>query len=118
MATITAPTAANGGRTMGAGATAERATTPMTAGFAAGAPAGETIAAVQAGIATQYWDECVAFPAGSTASLWLFVDNAWRAHDNPSASTKDMVQRAFLGAGSTVRVWYDGAKVVGLVVSG
>ncbi len=116
MASITAPTAGNGGQTMSPAA--RRATSPMTAGFAAGAPAAEALAAVQAGIATQYWDECLALPAGSTASLWLFVDNAWRAHDNPSASTKDMVQRAFLGSGSTVRVWYDGATVVGLVVSG
>jgi hypothetical protein len=109
MAPTTIPTAGNGGQT---------ATTPMSAGFAAGAPSGETVAAVVAGIATQYWNECVAYPPGDTASLWLFVDNSWRNHDNPSASTQDMVQRAFLGTGSTVRVWYDGAKVVGLVVSG
>jgi hypothetical protein len=117
MTSITSPVAGNGGHTAAAPA-AQRATSPMSAGYAAGAPSDETIAAVQAGIATQYWDECVAFPAGNTASLWLYVDNAWRAHDNPSASTKDMVQRAFLGTGSTVRVWYDGAQVVGLVVSG
>jgi hypothetical protein len=114
MASITSPVAGNGGQT--ATLAAQRPTSPMSAGFAA--PSGQTIAAVQAGVATQYWDECVPLPAGSTASLWLFVDNAWRAHDNPSASTKDMVQRAFLGTGSTVRVWYDGAQVVGLVVSG
>jgi hypothetical protein len=117
MASITSPLAGNGGQaTMTHGA--QRPTSPMAAGFTAGAPSGETIAAVQAGIATQYWDECVAYPAGSTASLWLFVDNAWRAHDNAAAITRDMVQRAFLGSGSTVRVWYDGATVVGLVVSG
>jgi hypothetical protein len=29
-----------------------------------------------------------------------------------------MVQRAFLGADSAVQVWYDGATVVGIVVSG
>jgi hypothetical protein len=29
-----------------------------------------------------------------------------------------MVQRAFLGTDSVVRVWYDGGTVVGLVVSG
>jgi hypothetical protein len=112
MATITSPT--NGQGSQVAAPAAERPTSPMTAGFSAG----DAVAAVQAGIATQYWDECVALPAGSTASLWLFVDNAWRAHDNPTPSTKDMVQRAFLGADSTVRVWYDGAAVVGLVVSG
>jgi hypothetical protein len=118
MTSMTSPTAGNGGQSATIGAGAQRATSPMAAGFSAGAPSAETIAAVQAGIATQYWNECVAFPAGSAASLWLFVDNAWRAHDNPSASSQDMVQRAFLGSGSTVRVWYDGAKVVGLVVSG
>ena len=116
MASITSPVNGIGGQTaiQGAG----RPTSPITAGFAAGAPAGDADAAIQVGIATQYWDECVALPAGSTASLWLFVDNAWRAHDNPTPSTKDMVQRAFLGAGSVVRVWYDNAAVVGLVVSG
>jgi hypothetical protein len=117
MTSITSPVNGVGGQT--ATPSAARPTSPMTASFAAGAPAGgDAVAAIQVGIATQYWDECVALPAGSTASLWLFVDNAWRAHDNPTASTKDMVQRAFLGAGSVVRVWYDNAAVVGLVVSG
>ena len=117
MTSITSPVNGVGGQT--ATPSAARPTSPMTAGFAAGAPAaGDAVAAIQVGIATQYWDECVALPAGSTASLWLFVDNAWRAHDNPTASTKDMVQRAFLGAGSVVRVWYDNGAVVGLVVSG
>jgi len=111
MASITSPIDGNGGQA--AAPAAQRATSPMTAGFAAG----DAIAAIQSGIATQYWDECLALPAGP-GSLWLFVDNGWRAHAGPSASTKDMVQRAFLGTGSTVRVWYDGATVVGLVVSG
>lgn len=116
MASITSP--ANGMSGQTASRTAARPTSPMTAGFSAGAPAGDAVAAIQVGIATQYWDESVALPAGSTASLWLFVDDAWRAHDNPTPSTKDMVQRAFLGAGSVVRVWYDNVTVVGLVVSG
>ena len=116
MSSITSPLAGNGGLTMAAGGQ-QRATSPMTAGFAA-APSGETIAAVQSGVATQYWDECVSYPTGSMASLWLFVDNAWRAHDNPTAATKDLVQRAFLGTGSTVRAWYSGSSIVGLVVSG
>ena len=115
MSTITSPLAGNGGSTISAGA--ERSTSPMAAGFAA-APSAEMIAAVQSGVATQYWDECLSYPTGSTASLWLYVDSAWRAHDNPAPSTKDLVQRAFLGTGSTVRVWYDGSKIVGLVVSG
>ena len=116
MISSTSPVAGNGGQPEAPAAL--RATSPMTAGFAAGAPAADTVAAVQSGIATQYWNECLAYPPGDTASLWLFVDAGWRAHDNPSTSTKDMVQRAFLGSGSTVRVWYDGATVVGLVVSG
>jgi hypothetical protein len=112
MSTITSPV--NGQASPAASAVASRPTSPMTAGFSAA----DSVATIQQGIATQYWDECVALPAGSTASLWLFVDNDWRAHDNPSPSTKDMVQRAFLGTGSTVQVWYDNAVVVGLVVSG
>lgn len=112
MASMTSPV--NGAGEQIASPTAQRPTSPMSAGFSAA----DAVAVVQSGIATQYWDECVALPAGSTASLWLLVDGAWRAHDNPSASTKDMVQRAFLGTGSTVRVWYDGDTVVGLVVSG
>ncbi len=69
------------------------------------------------GIATKYWNECVAYPAGSTVSLWLYV-NGWKNLDNPSDGIKDMVQRAFLGSGSRVRIWYEDAKVVGLVVEG
>jgi hypothetical protein len=91
-------------------------TSPMAAGFRA--PAAEAITAVQSGIATRYYDECVAYPLGGISSLWLYVDNAWRAHDNPSPATKDMVQRAFLGSGSTVQVWYDNTAVVGIVVNG
>jgi hypothetical protein len=114
MSTITSPLAGNGGLTASVGA--ERSTSPMAAGFAA-APSAEMIAAVQSGVATQYWDECLPYPA-STGSLWLYVDNAWRAHGNASPSTKDLVQRAFLGTGSTVRAWYNGGTIVGLVVSG
>lgn len=114
MASITSPVNGIGGQT--ATQSAARPTSPMVPGVSAGG--GDAVAAIQVGIATQYWDECVALPAGSTASLWLFVDNAWRAHDNPTPSTKDMVQRAFLGTGSVVRVWYDNVTVVGLVVAG
>ena len=85
MSSITSPLAGNGGLAIAAGG--QRATSPMTAGFAA-APSGETIAAVQSGVATQYWDECVSYPTGSMASLWLLVDGAWRAHDNPTAATQ------------------------------
>jgi hypothetical protein len=114
MASITSPIDGNGGP---AAAAAEGATTPMAAGFPAGVQTPDSLAAVQSGIATQYWDECLALPAGP-GSLWLFVDGSWRAHGSPTASTKCMVQRAFLGTDSVVRVWYDGGTVVGLVVSG
>jgi subtilase family protein len=75
-------------------------------------------AVVSSGIATQYWNECLAYPPGDTASLWLFVGDAWRHLDNPDPSTLDMVQRAFLGQDSRVRVWYTSDQTVGLVVEG
>ena len=74
--------------------------------------------AVHSGIASQYWDELVAYPPGSAASLWLFVNNAWRKRDNASTADRRMVQQAFLEAGSQVRVWYQDSDIVGLVVSG
>jgi Subtilase family len=74
--------------------------------------------AVSSGIATQYWNECLAYPPGDTASLWLFVDAAWRHLDNPDSPTLDLVQRAFLGQDSRVRVWYAADQIVGLVVEG
>lgn len=73
---------------------------------------------VSAGIATQYWNECLAYPPGGTPSLWLFADNAWRHLDYPDSSTLDLVQRAFLGQDSRVRVWYASDQIVGLVVEG
>jgi hypothetical protein len=72
---------------------------------------------VSSGIATQYWTECLAYPPGDTA-LWLFVDGAWRRLGNPDPSTLDLVQRAFLGQDSRVRVWYASDAIVGLVVEG
>ncbi len=76
------------------------------------------VAAVTSGIATRYWIELVAYPPGSARSLWLYVNNIWNRLDNPSASIQDVVQRALLGTGSNVRVWYDNGKIVGLVVEG
>jgi hypothetical protein len=73
---------------------------------------------VSSGVATQYWHECVAYPPGDTASLWLLVDGTWCHHDTPDASTLDLVQRAFLAGTSRVRVWYSGDQVAGLVVEG
>ena len=110
MTSITSPVAGNGGQLAAPGA--QRVTSPATVAAA------DAVAAVQVGLATQYWDECLAYPPGDTASLWLLVDGSWRAHDNAKAVTRDIVQRAFLGTGSNVRVWYDGAKIVGLVVEG
>jgi hypothetical protein len=73
---------------------------------------------ISSGIATEYWNECLAYPPGDTASLWLLVDGTWRHLDNPDPSTLDMVQRAFLGQDSQVRVWYAADVIVGLVVEG
>lgn len=74
--------------------------------------------AVTIGVATRYWDESVAYPLGSNPKIWLLVDKSWKQLENPSQGVKDMVQRAFLGSGSSVRVWYTGSSVVGLAVEG
>ncbi|MFQ6044253.1 MAG: hypothetical protein ACE5PV_25650 [Candidatus Poribacteria bacterium] len=76
------------------------------------------VAAVTSGVATKYWDECVVYPSGNPPRLWLYVSNAWKSLDNPSQGIRDMVQRAFLGSGSNVRVWYDNSTIVGIVVEG
>ena len=72
--------------------------------------------AVQSGIATQFWDEELAYPAGTPASLWLDVDGGWRKRDGASPHERTMVQRAFAAGGQQVRVWYQGGEIVGLVV--
>jgi hypothetical protein len=92
-------------------------TGPTAAAAVARAPAAEALPAVVAGVATQYWAELVPIPSGPM-KLSFFVDGGWRLLNSPTAIQLDMVQRAFLGSGSTVRVWYDGTSVVGLVVSG
>lgn len=73
---------------------------------------------VQFGIATRFWDERVAYPTGSAASLWLLVNGAWRKRDTASASDRHMVMEAFQKSGNEVRVWYQGQEIVGLVVNG
>ena len=73
---------------------------------------------VSTGHATRYWDEILTYPEGNPPKLWLQVNGAWKQLVNPNQSTRDMVQRAFLGKGSTVRVWYTGSTVVALVVDG
>jgi hypothetical protein len=76
------------------------------------------VAAVASGVATKYWDESVVYPPGNPPKLWLYVNDSWKSLDNPTQGTKDMVQRAFLGSGSNVRVWYDDSTIVGIVVEG
>lgn len=75
-------------------------------------------AAVQSGIAKEYWLELLAYPPGSARSLWLFVDNAWRHLDNPNGGTQISVQDAFCGCPDRleVAVWYSNDVIVGLVV--
>lgn len=80
--------------------------------------ASANLAAVNNGVATKYWLELVAYPKGSAKSLWLFVGGSWKRYDDPSSSISDLVQSAFLGTGSNVRVWYNGNVIVGLVVEG
>ena len=77
-----------------------------------------TASAVQSGIASQYWNELVAYPAGSAASLWLYVDNQSRKLDTALPSDRSLTLRAFVNAGQRVRVWYQGTDIVGLVVEG
>ena len=106
----TSPLAAAQAVTAGLGA-AVTSTSPTAA-------AAVDLAAVTSGVASQYWIELVAYPPGSARSLWLFVNSSWKRLDNPSASIQDVVQRAFLGTGSNVRVWYNNGTIVGLVVEG
>ncbi len=74
--------------------------------------------AVKSGIAAQFWDEELAYPPNTPASLWLDVDGGWRKRDAASPHERTMVQRAFGAGGAQVRVWYQGGEIVGLVVDG
>jgi len=76
------------------------------------------IAVVSSGLATKYWLELKAYPTGTARSLWLLVSSSWKRYDNPNQVMSDCVQRAFLGTGTNVRVWYDGGVIKGLVVEG
>ena len=110
MSTLTNPMASEGdGQIVGA-----VATTPMMAGVSL--PGGESVAAVASGIATQFWAELVAYPPGSARSLWLNVGGVWKRYDNAPNHMEEMVQRS-VGSGQTVRIWYEGEKIVGLVVN-
>jgi hypothetical protein len=50
---------------------------------------------VETGIATRYWLELLPYLAGSTRSLWLFVNNDWRHLDNPDFGTQVSIKDAF-----------------------
>lgn len=115
MSITTMPNASPRAAVAGAGTASTSPTDAVNA--IAGVARAEAVAAVVGGIATQYWAELIPIPAGP-ARLWFFVDAGWRVLDGPTGGQFDAVQRAFLGSGSTVRVWYDGVTVVGLVVSG
>jgi hypothetical protein len=115
MSITTMPNASPRAAVAGAGTASTSPTDAVNA--IAGVARAEAVAAVVGGIATQYWAELIPIPAGP-ARLWFFVDSGWRVLDGPTGGQFDAVQRAFLGSGSTVRVWYDGVTVVGLVVSG
>lgn len=118
MTTMTAPPAETAMTPTMAGAQSLTDPNSSTGGVASvPAATAAMVPAVQTGVATRYWDELVSYPTGSTASLWLYVDGTWRAHDNPTPSVRDAVQRAFIAAGQTVRVWYDGGRIHGLVVN-
>jgi hypothetical protein len=99
-------------------ASAQVSTTTHPRAISARALLSAELADVQSGVASEYWLELLAYPAGSARSLWLLVNGAWKRRDNPTAGMQDVVQRAFLGSGSNVRVWFDGELVVGLVVDG
>lgn len=74
---------------------------------------------ISSGYASKYWLELEAYPASSDRSLWLYVNNGWRRLDNPNVVSSDTVQRAFLGSGSKVKVWYNSSNIiVGLIVEG
>jgi hypothetical protein len=115
MSITTMPNASPRAAIAGAGTASTSPTDAVNA--IAGVARAEAVAAVVGGIATQYWAELIPIPAGP-ARLWFFVDSSWRVLDGPTGGQFDAVQRAFLGSGSTVRVWYDGVTIVGLVVSG
>lgn len=75
-------------------------------------------AAVKTGIATQYWLELIPYPAGSTRSLWLFVNDDWRHLDNPDLGTQVSVQDVFCKCSEQleVLVWYSEDIIEGLIV--
>ena len=74
--------------------------------------------ATKTGIATRYWLELMSYPAGSTRSLWLFVNDDWRHLDNPDLGTQVSVQNAFCSCSERleVLVWYSEDTIEGLIV--
>lgn len=74
--------------------------------------------ATKTGIATRYWLELMSYPADSTRSLWLFVNDDWRHLDNPDLGTQVSVQNAFCSCSKQleVLVWYSEDTIEGLIV--
>lgn len=74
--------------------------------------------ATKTGIATRYWLELMSYPADSTRSLWLFVNDDWRHLDNPDLGTQVSVQDAFCKCSERleVLVWYSEDTIKGLIV--
>lgn len=74
--------------------------------------------ATKTGIATRYWLELMSYPADSTRSLWLFVNDDWRHLDNPDLGTQVSVQNAFCSCSERleVLVWYSEDTIKGLIV--
>ncbi|MFE0104972.1 hypothetical protein [Streptomyces sp. NPDC059009] len=61
--------------------------------------------AIQAGVATAFWDLVQPLP-GQSPLLYLLIDNSWRVYVDPSDSTHDVVQEAF-AFGQTVIGYFD-----------
>ncbi len=74
-------------------------------------------AGVKSGIAQEYWLELLQYPEESARSLWLNVDGSWRRLHSPNTQIQTCIQNAFAQPKLfDVVAWYEGDKVVGLVV--
>ncbi len=77
----------------------------------------QAVAAVKMELATNCWLELVAYPAGTARSLWLETASGWKVYDDPTPNIESAVMNACGNADFEIRVWFDGTKVVGLVVN-
>ncbi|GJM34464.1 MAG: hypothetical protein DHS20C18_34650 [Saprospiraceae bacterium] len=77
----------------------------------------QALAAAKMEIATDCWLELVAYPAGTARSLWLKTASGWKNHDDPTPNVEAAVMEACKNDNYEIRVWFDGSKVVGLVVN-